>query len=520
MRETIQVQYSSSMGEEVPDEVKLREVFEVIDKDKNGTLEKRELLVALQHEEVVEMVRKIESEPLQHLLKPQEFEEMFMAIATTTAGHVTADEFTKFAAEKVINKEVPAYVEPEGSAAEEDAPQPMNRSVTKVRAVKNALSVSNADRIKHRLAFTPDELNGLESAFTVIDEDLSGTLDTKEIFKMLLIADCSIDELDVRNLLDGHENGISFNDFISLCAEGKNSKNKQINKIVQSIMKAALSFSDKVFDSDDKLDEKELNQLRLVLRKASYVPGGFKPELIFKRWNKNGDGHLDYEELHDLIFSLGPDLSEAEFGQFFKYLDHDGDGGVGIEEFVAFIKQDIGKVIKSKKRNLTLAEQDASYIKGANDDRSVKRFDGYAKSAASWSKNNVLGNKEITLIKNKIRAAAYYGKDGQDLSRLFLAWDKDHNGVLDRSELATEMKKLLPTSVLSEEELTQILDALDNNGDGEIECAEFVKFMETNPPVERRTKGLRILTSRESTDTVLAARAEFTPQELAELETS
>ena len=66
------------MVEAVPHEVKLREVFGVIDKDKNGTLEKRELLVALQHEEVVETIKKSESEPLQHLLNPQEFEEVFI----------------------------------------------------------------------------------------------------------------------------------------------------------------------------------------------------------------------------------------------------------------------------------------------------------------------------------------------------------------------------------------------------------------------------------------------------------
>ena len=68
------------------------------------------------------------------------------------------------------------------------------------------------------------------------------------------------------------------------------------------------------------------------------------PKKIFQRWDKDKDGKLDFDEMHDLIFSLGPDISEAEFEQFFQYIDHDGDDFIQNIEFDAFVN----KVTKQK----------------------------------------------------------------------------------------------------------------------------------------------------------------------------
>ena len=389
---------------------------------------------------------------------------------------------------------------------------------------------SNEDLIKHRLAFTPEELAGLTGLFEVIDEDKSGTLDTGEITKMLVIAECKVTEDQVKGLLGGKEKEVTLQQFISICAEnkpkcdGSDADSRASAVIVESIFKAAKSFSNNTFNADMVLDEKELNQLRLVLRKASYVPGGFKPEIVFKRWDKDNDGELDFDEMHDLIFSLGPDLSEEEYDQFFNYLDYDGDESIGIAEFVAFVKQNIGRITKKKSRNVALAASGETYTKGMRgsdvDDSKLKRFDGLAKdSNKGWTKDGVLTDTDIFFIRKKIRAAAYY-QGGKNLPRLFKEWDKDHNGVLDRQELATQMKKLLPTSNMTEEELTQVIDALDIDGDGRIVSEEFAKFFNENPPKPQRLNGQPTIVTKANLQENLSARSAFSPQELVQLQTA
>eukprot|EP00943_MAST-04B_sp_MAST-4B-sp1_P001922 g1922.t1 len=102
----------------------LTSIFESLDKDNSGTLEKREILKGLRNQKIINAIQSSNSNRLLTLLKPSSFEEAFLSIKTETKGHVTLDEFKSFAKENVIEP-IPR--------AQNDGPsavQPMTASTT------------------------------------------------------------------------------------------------------------------------------------------------------------------------------------------------------------------------------------------------------------------------------------------------------------------------------------------------------------------------------------------------------
>jgi Ca2+-binding EF-hand superfamily protein len=58
----------------------------------------------------------------------------------------------------------------------------------------------------------------------------------------------------------------------------------------------------------------------------------------FERFDKDGDGLLTAAEIKQVNVALGPKgLSEAEIDVFVATADMDGDGRIGLEEFVALV---------------------------------------------------------------------------------------------------------------------------------------------------------------------------------------
>ena len=106
------------------------------------------------------------------------------------------------------------------------------------------------------------------------------------------------------------------------------------------------------------------------------------------------------------------------------------------------------------------------------------------------------------------------------MKRLFLEWDKDGNGVLDREELEFQLKRCLPKSGITEEELSQLIDKVDTGGDGQIQVDEFVKFVESNPVTVIKSNGRNTITSSRDVKDIVESRAAFSPAELVELQKS
>ena len=86
----------------------LREVFDAIDTDGSGTLEKREILRSVQSGKAMSVLSgAIQSFPaLKKLLKPQSYRTTFQTMDTGNTGHVTFEEFHLFCTSTIIEKEL------------------------------------------------------------------------------------------------------------------------------------------------------------------------------------------------------------------------------------------------------------------------------------------------------------------------------------------------------------------------------------------------------------------------------
>ncbi|XP_077967354.1 uncharacterized protein LOC120342212 [Styela clava] len=56
--------------------------------------------------------------------------------------------------------------------------------------------------------------------------------------------------------------------------------------------------------------------------------------LVFRQFDKDGDGYITAEELKDLLLRLGDDISENEITAMIREADRDGDGRVSYNEFI------------------------------------------------------------------------------------------------------------------------------------------------------------------------------------------
>ncbi|KAK3183784.1 hypothetical protein Dsin_031070 [Dipteronia sinensis] len=61
-------------------------------------------------------------------------------------------------------------------------------------------------------------------------------------------------------------------------------------------------------------------------------------ERVFNHFDRNGDGKISPSELQQCVEAIGGQLSLAEAEAAVEFLDGDGDGLVGLEDFVRFVE--------------------------------------------------------------------------------------------------------------------------------------------------------------------------------------
>jgi len=84
-------------------------------------------------------------------------------------------------------------------------------------------------------------------------------------------------------------------------------------------------------DGDGKLSKAEFVDYCLNRPKDDYQ----RIKRAFKMFDRDGDGTLDMKEFRELLTTEGEPLTEEEFAAVMKQVDHDQDGKVSIDEFLA-----------------------------------------------------------------------------------------------------------------------------------------------------------------------------------------
>mmetsp|Transcript_29296 Transcript_29296/g.32542 ORF Transcript_29296/g.32542 Transcript_29296/m.32542 type:complete len:151 (+) Transcript_29296:91-543(+) len=139
-----------------------------------------------------------------------------------------------------------------------------------------------------------EQIEELKEAFALFDQDGNGMISKEELGKVMksLGQEPTSEQLDqMINEVDKDNSGtIEFDEFLQLMA-------KQMTK-------------------GDLQDE---------LREA------------FKAFDQNGDGKISKAELKKVMEGLGENLSDQDISDMIDEADHDGDGEINYEEFVAMM---------------------------------------------------------------------------------------------------------------------------------------------------------------------------------------
>ncbi|XP_069106447.1 calmodulin-like [Argopecten irradians] len=130
-------------------------------------------------------------------------------------------------------------------------------------------------------------------------------------------------------LIDTTGNGkIGVNDLMrSMQLSGGNPTKEEAQRMIdENDMDGSGSVEYQEFENIMKIHILALEYQNDILRDA------------FKRFDKNGDGSLDCEELRKVLCSIGESLTDEEAEEMFKMVDVDNNGKVDLDEFLNAFK--------------------------------------------------------------------------------------------------------------------------------------------------------------------------------------
>ena len=138
---------------------------------------------------------------------------------------------------------------------------------------------------------------------------------------------------------------------------------------------------------------------------------------------------------------------QIEYREAFALFDKNGDGTITVTE--------LGTVMRSLGNNPTDSELQDMINEVDADGNGTLEFDEFCQLMA--------------------RQMLDSNQQEEELKQRFAMFDKDSNGTIDREELRDVMQQL--GEKLSEEEIEEMIQDADQNGDGVIDYNEFVRYM-------------------------------------------
>merc|ERR1712106_303071 len=210
----------------------------------------------------------------------------------------------------------------------------------------------------------------------------------------------------------------------------------------------------------------------------------------FRKFDSNGDGHLDKSEMKKLLVSSGKNVSDQEVAALFAQGDVDGDGMIDIQEFVKLMfPAAAATVTKVQQSFKNLNDVKAAFRRFDSDgDGHISRTE-LRQVMSSFSEAEVdsifaLGDKDQSggidyqefigmMLPNSgsiLQGIASQFNSISSVKEGFKRIDNNGDGAISRQELKQGLH-------LNEEELNVVFALGDLDGDGEISMAEFIPLM-------------------------------------------
>jgi Ca2+-binding EF-hand superfamily protein len=187
-------------------------------------------------------------------------------------------------------------------------------------------------------------------------------------------------------------------------------------------------------------------KLQSKLKAASYTAHGTDVEAMFQRFDKDGSGELNVEELAKALRPLGVTAIEDVLS-LMGHIDVDGDGTANVSEMMLFLgAQSVTAPRRTRRRpSSSSGTRGGSGGNGAaaggSADGGPLRAElgrGTGEFGARTAEPGPLAPEEAEALRAKLQSklkAASYTANGPDVEAMFRRFDKDGSGELDEAEL-------------------------------------------------------------------------------------
>lgn len=242
------------------------------------------------------------------------------------------------------------------------------------------------------------------------------------------------------------------------------------------------------------LNPEALDFLREKVRAASYTGhAGCELDVLFRRFDKRGDGQLDEAEFRMAlrrILRVPPSLiSDAQISSVVAMLDKDGTGQVGVTELVDFlgVESDVSK--RTGKSLHGAMGEHANMVGASGQSASSPRRGNEGKIAPARAYRAPLKKAALAALRIQIKSASYTGAFGRQLDVVFGRFDKDSSGQLEDDEVRQALRRVLriPPSMLTDAQIIGLCATLDADNSGNVSIQELVNFVGTDNDSSQRT---------------------------------
>ncbi|CAF1195339.1 unnamed protein product [Rotaria sordida] len=165
-----------------------------------------------------------------------------------------------------------------------------------------------------------------------------------------------------------------------------------------------------------------------------------------------------------LSYSNSPTISQVNVRKAFTYFDKNRDGKLTIKEFKS-VMHDLGY----KNIDKQLIRQMFAEI-NRNGNQYVLTYDEFVEFLESKLLTSTTSDDHSTLIENSNILSL--PKMELDIETLFNCYDLDKNGFIEPKELRKVMKRLTGRK-LSKQDIEEMINVADQNGDGLLDKTEF-----------------------------------------------